>query len=245
MRLICLLLFLSAPLHCFNLNPHKQMLLVLTDDWGEREGSLYLFKRQNSNSEWLQDRQRFTVRLARNGLAWGRGLHPRKNLEGPQKREADDCSPSGIFSIGPVFGVGAKDQINPLKMPYIHLTPSLIGVNDIKSSHYNQIVNRDAIKADWTTFHVLSDLKGCEWGAIIEYNLHPAIAMEGSLAFIFQETDQPLNRDLPCTALKQDDLLSVLYWLEQSNKPILVQLTKQNYLKYKKAWQLPEIEWSK
>lgn len=221
------------------------MLLVITDKWSEREGSLYLFKRQNSQAEWQQEKNHFNVRLARNGLAWGRGLHPRKDLEGPQKRECDDCSPSGIFSIGPVFGIGAKDEINPLKMPYIHLTPSLIGVNDIKSKHYNQIVNKDAIEADWNSCHVLSQIKGCEWGAVIEYNLHPAIAMEGSLAFIYQEADQPMTRDLPCTSLKQEDLLYVLYWLEQSNKPILVQLTKQNYLKYKKIWQLPDIKWKK
>jgi D-alanyl-D-alanine dipeptidase len=243
--LFLLICFASTSAGCLNLNMHKQLVLVIADDWGCNEARMWRCSRKSARSSWEVSEDNFHVRLSPKGLAWGRGLHPRQNLIGPKKKEEDKRTPAGIFAIGPVMGFKPKEDINPLKMPYIHITPSLIAINDIQSSYYNQIVDSKFIQGDWQSSINISECKCCKWGAIIEYNFHPSIPKEGSCTFLFEDTDDPRTFEYAYSALYHEDLMQLLYWLQQSDNPLIVQLTKSDYLKFKDPWKLPDLKWIK
>ena len=243
-----LFLFLSlicSPLFSFNLNQHNQMILVLADDWGSNVATLYVYNRKDNHSEWELEKEAMKVKLSPKGLAWGRGLHPNKKLIGPRKREEDKRTPAGIFPIGPVVGKKAKEDLNPLKMPYIHLSDSILAVNDILSPYYNQIVDPRYVQKDWSCSLELFKSECLKWGAIIEYNLHPSISKEGSSTFLLEDTGEFSMLDFSFAALAYDDLLDVIYCLRQVDKPVITLLTVQDYIKFKNVWHLPNLEWIK
>ncbi len=246
MRLLFLLIgcVLSTTLFSFNLSRHNQMLIVIVDDWGCSHGKLWRFEKEGS-SQWQCENDSIEVRLGGKGLAWGRGLHPQKKLVGPKKNEADDHSPAGIFPIGPIFGFQPKEDINNLKMPYIHVTPSIVVVDDINSSFYNQILDSTLVSGNWNSSLHLKDCSFLKWGAIIEHNCHPSISKDGSCIFLCVDNDDIEPMRMTSTCLQEENLLDILYWLRQVDNPIIVQLTKQNYLKFKERWHLPDIEWKK
>src|SRR3990167_7250313 len=53
-----------------------QLILVLTDSASTTKGYLYRFERPNNKSQWEPIGKTIPVVIGRNGLAWGRGLHP-------------------------------------------------------------------------------------------------------------------------------------------------------------------------
>ena len=218
------------------------MLLVLADDWGNSQAVMRKFERDKSNNAWMQVNEPLKVQLGSQGLAWGRGMHPQTRLIGPKKNEADDHSPAGIFRIGPIVGFQPKDEINNLKMPYIHITPSIVAVDDIHSSFYNQILDSKFVANDWKSSMNLNEYSFLKWGAIIQYNCHPSISKDGSCIFLCVNNEDIDSQRITSTCLQEEDLLNVLYWLRQADKPIIVQLVKQDYLKFKEHWQLPDIE---
>jgi L,D-peptidoglycan transpeptidase YkuD (ErfK/YbiS/YcfS/YnhG family) len=246
-RWLCFIILcsLGTPLFCFNLNQHNQMVLVIADDWGSSEAKMSVYKRKDHHSEWEIEKEPLDAKLSPKGLAWGRGLHPNKKLIGPRKREEDKRTPAGIFAIGPIVGKRVKVELTPLEMPYIHLSESILAVNDILSPYYNQIVDSRYVEKNWNSSVNLSNALCLKWGAIIEYNLHPSISREGSSTFLLENTGEPSMLDFAFVALAYKDLEETIYCLRQVDKPLIVLLTKQDYLKFKNAWHLPNLEWIK
>lgn len=237
--------FITSSLFGFNASMHEQMLIVIVDDWGYSTGKMWCFEKSAAQATWSPLPDSFKVQLGKKGLAWGRGLHTHKTLVGPKKNESDDCSPAGIFAIGPFFGFSPKNDISYLKGPYIHITASLEAVDDVHSAFYNQIVDTQYVTPDWTSSIKMQTCSSLKWGAIIEYNCHPSIPKDGSCIFLCVNTKEALTRGLGCTCLDEPDLLKILNWLCQSKNPVIVQLTKQDYLQYKDQWKLPDMEWIK
>jgi len=48
-----------------------------------------------------------------------------------------------------------------------------------------------------------------------------------------------------CTAMKEDDRLQILHWIKSSANPLLIQLSKTEYLKFSAQYGLPEINFNK
>lgn len=236
------LIFCNIPLIAFSLDYNKQLILVIADNWNSEHAQMWCFEKNESKDDWQLLAAPTQVALGKKGLAWGRGLHPLKKLEGPIKKEADDRSPAGIFPIGPIMGTQPKGKHHHFKMPYIHITPSTVAVNDAHSHYYNQIVDTKYIQPEWSSAIQLKDCSFLKWGALIEYNCHPAIPSEGSCIFLCIENEDYAAHRLTSTSLPESELLSLLSWLRQSKKPILVQLPMSEYKKFKKSWHLPEIE---
>lgn len=234
--------FSSTSIFAFNNHHHNQILVVITDEWSSKEGQMWCFERCDQKSPWKQHDKEFKIYLGSKGLAWGRGLYNPKNPEGPIKKEGDNCSPAGIFAIGPVFGFLPKDQISPLQMPYIHITSSLVVINDAQSCFYNQIVDKNNVCADWKHCEKLIDIPTYQWGAVIEYNSHPAIAQEGSAIFITLHHPDAYYTKTGSTCVPHENLVSTLYWLKKSEDPVIIQLPRFEYLKLQKTWNLPDIQ---
>ena len=87
-----------------------QLILVLTDSASTTKGYLYRFERQNQKSSWELTKEKIPVVLGRNGLAWGRGLHPIDSALLPIKTEGDGKSPAGVFTLSSAFGYAASKK---------------------------------------------------------------------------------------------------------------------------------------
>lgn len=241
--LLCCLVLCGAHLSAaFTLDHNDQLVLVVSENWNSPEAQMWCFEKKDSKDRWhIQDSPKH-VTLGLKGMAWGRGLQPLKKLHGPVKKEADDRSPAGIFRIGPIISTQPKAKDKRFKMPYIYITPSMVAVDDTHSHYYNQIVDTKYIKPEWTSAMQLKDHSFLKWAALVEYNCHPAIPKEGSCIFLCIDNEESTQQHLTSTCLPENELLSVLSWLKQAKRPVLVQLPMSEYKKFKKSWHLPEIE---
>ena len=102
-RLIRLLLVFASPLAAAFELPAKstQCLVGIADTWNSSSATLRLY--QKSGDRWIPDGEAWKAHLGKNGLAWGLGIHaspPGATL----KRESDQRSPAGVFTIGGVWG---------------------------------------------------------------------------------------------------------------------------------------------
>ena len=118
----------------------QQMVLVTTKDWNAVQGKLQRYER-SSGKNWKAVGGEFAVVIGKNGMAWGTGLHEPSKKE-PIKREGDGKSPAGVFVLSSVFGFAPKEEAAFLKLPYTHVTESTECVDDVKSNHYNRVVDK-------------------------------------------------------------------------------------------------------
>ena len=159
----------------------------------------------------------------------------------PIKKEGDLKSPAGIFTIGAAFGYADHKDAQWIKTPYIKATDTLICVDDLRSAHYNTLVNNDPAKSDWQSFeemHRKDDYY--KWGLFINHNAPGTIAGNGSCIFMhIWENDH--TGTTGCTAMAEDNLLKILRWIDASRHPLLVQIPKTAYAKLAAGYQLPQI----
>jgi D-alanyl-D-alanine dipeptidase len=219
----------------------KQMILVLTDSITSTNGNLVYFERPNDKSKWVQLSKTIPVVIGRNGLGWGRGLNSIDSSKLPMKTEGDGRSPAGVFELSAAFGYASAEEMKGLKIPYIPVTEMVECIDDIRSSHYNQIVSRDEIKeVDWQSSEKMYFAEiWYEQGVIIDHNTNPIINGAGSCIFI-HNWSLPNETTAGCTEMEPVNLKKIIYWLDSSANPVLVQLTKQLYSKYQQTWELPQ-----
>ncbi len=218
----------------------KQMLIVLTDSVKSTKGELFYFERQNNKSSWKKISNTIPIVLGRNGLGWGRGLNSIDSLKLPMKTEGDGRSPAGVFELGAAFGYASSDEMKGLKISYIPITEMVECIDDIKSSFYNQIVTRDKIeKVDWQSSEKMFFAEiWYQQGIVVEQNTNPIVNGSGSCIFL-HNWSQPNETTAGCTEMEPVKLKEIIYWLDSTSNPILIQLTKQLFTEYQQLWQLP------
>ena len=72
-----------------------QLLVVTAPAWKSGAGQLLRFERALCDDAWKAVGAALPVSLGRNGMAWGRGLHP--SMSGVEKIEGDGCAPRRRF----------------------------------------------------------------------------------------------------------------------------------------------------
>lgn len=220
----------------------QQMILVITKSFESSEGILFRFERDNANTDWEQFSSKIPVIVGKSGIAWGRGLHKLDSMNSPVKKEGDGKSPAGIFTLSMAFGYYSVEEMSNLKIPYIYVTDMLECVDDTNSKYYNSLVLRDEIgNIDWHSSEKML-LSGIWYalGVIVDHNKNPVKKGAGSCIFL-HNWDSPADSTSGCTAMALSDMKDIVYWLDASKKPILVQITKQIYINYKKSWGLPDL----
>jgi zinc D-Ala-D-Ala dipeptidase len=218
----------------------KQVILVLTDSINSTHGNLIYFERQTNKDKWNQVSDTIPVVIGRSGLGWGRGLNSIDSSKLPMKSEGDGRSPAGVFELGPAFGYASKDEMKGLKIPYLPITEMVECVDDIKSDHYNQIVTKNEIgNVDWQSSEKMyfADI-WYQQGIIVNQNMNPIVHGAGSCIFI-HNWSTPDETTSGCTEMEPVNLTKLIYWLDSSDSPILVQLTKNLYAEYQGSWELP------
>jgi len=219
-----------------------QLLLVITPRLSTSQGYLYRFTRTDTTHEWQPVDDSIPIILGRSGLGWGRGLHPCQDDMQPRKQEGDGRSPAGVFQLGTVFGFQPASAVGALDMPYQLVTELLECIDDSDSRYYTDLMERDqADTIDWqSSEHIIRSPTAYRLGVVVEHNRHPVKSGAGSCIFIHVWT-APTDSTLGCTTMSLRNMEKLVKWLQADQKPVLVQLTRQMYADYHKAWQLPRF----
>jgi len=244
--LACLMLFpLSLISNNTKISPiqnnSKQMVLVVASHQDSSEAFLSTYERNDSKSEWHKVKNEFNVIVAKRGLAWGNGLHTISNEE-VSKHEGDFKSPEGVFELSKVFGFLDVEDAKNIKMPYVHISKMLECIDDESSKYYNNLIERDLVDSvDWNSSEEMIKYKTWyDFGVVINHNTNPIIKGSGSCIFLHYWEDEN-DSTIGCTAMEPEKMRDIIYWLDSISNPVLVQLSRVHYEKYKSIWNLPEI----
>jgi zinc D-Ala-D-Ala dipeptidase len=220
------------------LNKSRQCIIVITDSWNATHGVLQRFERGAENV-WHRVSGEVPIITGRAGLGWGRGEVDPQNLTGPTKREGDGKAPAGVFQLGTACGFGHKPR--SIKLPYLRLSKNTLAIDDPASRYYNQIVDVTKVaKPDWHSVEkpVPTDIR-YKWSIVVVHNM-PPVAGKGSCVFLHLWKDQSTPTS-GCTAMSEDDLLTLFGWLDPAARPLLVQLPRSIYNRVRRDWELPQL----
>ena len=222
-----------------------QMLVVTTADWDAVPGTLQRYERTNAHKKWKKVGVPIAAVVGKKGLGWGAGLAQQSDFSvrdaaDPVKHEGDSKAPAGLFRLSTAFGYAAEEQAG-WKMPYVSLTPTVECVDDVRSKYYNRVIDRATVSPDWNSSeHMLYSNGQYRWGLVVDHNADPVVPGAGSCIFmhIWLGTGEGT---VGCTAMAQENLESVLGWLDPAKKPVLLQLPRAQYKRIKRRWKLPGL----
>jgi D-alanyl-D-alanine dipeptidase len=218
------------------LHDSRQLIVVTSPSWDAIDGEMRRFERDSPNAAWRAAGEPIPVVLGRTGLAWGSGTIALPSTP-PQKREGDGKSPAGIFTLGYAFGF---DDSADTKMPYKKLRDTTECVDDVKSPYYNEVVDRDPSgPATWTSSEKMRTVEQYQRGALVNHNVPPK-AGAGSCIFlhIWSGASHPTAG---CTAMRREDLDTLLRWIDPPARTLIVQLPAGEYSSHIHNWRLPDI----
>jgi D-alanyl-D-alanine dipeptidase len=223
-----------------------QILVVSTSGWNDFQGKAQLMERASKGSPWQRVGASFPVVLGRNGLGLdsnipaARVIGDKKGAQPPVKQEGDGRSPAGAFPLTFAFGVGPAPKTS---LPFTLLQEFTECVDDVKSNHYNTIVDRMQVgDFDWASSEkMLSVGEAYERGVFVAYNSYPPIRGDGSCIFlhVWKNAD---TGTAGCTAMKRSDLEWLLARLDPSKTPYLYQLPDFVNQLNEKPWKLPKLK---
>lgn len=249
---ILLLLFLCAnvsaqikipttPTRTVPFSESRQTILVTTKDWSSTQGTAQLFERKKTTSKWKAVGKSFPVVIGKNGFALGVEMPDKRDktdIVQPYKQEGDGKSPIGVFPLTSAFGTIDKPEY--VKLPYTKLEEWTECVDDVKSTHYNKIVNRMQVGIfDWKSSEKMLEI-GAQYdlGVFVAYNSNPVRKSSGSCIFLHIWKDEKSGTE-GCTAMSRDNIEMVLRWLDAGKNPYLIQMP-EGYIESYKTWKLPK-----
>ena len=170
--------------------------------------------------------------LEKRGGAWHGATTPLRALIGGKgfappgaKREGDVRTPSGVFALKRTFGYAPEISS---RMPYSQVGKDDLWVDDVSSPDYNRWVKRGRTSA--SSFEVMKlDDDRYKYGIIIEYNTDPVVRGAGSAIFIHVRRGENMPT-LGCVALSEEDIRTLLAWLDPAAKPLVVLGTRDSLL---------------
>ena len=229
-------------------------MIVITPNWTSTVGTMTRFERATLASDWNRVEPPIPLVVGRTGIAWGVGFDD-ASTDGPHKQEGDGKSPAGIFPLDTAFGFAPRESMqNPLaarisgmsrassvQLPYVQLLAGTDCVDDSASVHYNTVVDRAAVPVvDWKSAEHMREVPQYEIGVIVGYNASPPVKGRGSCIFLHIWAG-PDSHTAGCTAFDETKLREVMLWLDPRKRPLLVQLTTDQYKKLREGWRLPAI----
>ena len=232
----------TPPKPAFSFSESLQAVVVTTQDWSAIQGAGQLFERKNISSDWKAAGKSFPVVVGKNGMAWSDGLNELPSDTGRllMKTEGDGKSPAGIFNFSSAFGT--IERSDKIKLSYTKLDEWTECVDDVKSSNYNRIVNRNQVgNFDWKSSEKMLEI-GAQYdlGVFVEHNSEKQ-AGGGSCIFLHIWKDSS-SGTAGCTAMARENMETVLYWLDAKKNPVLIQLPAADYKKLQTSWKLPKLK---
>ena len=211
----------------------SQLLVVLTDNWDTNGCMIYLCEKDSG--KWIVNNNVLNGVTGRSGLAWGIGLHDSLQLDTidvyKPKQEGDMKSPAGIFNLGTFYGY-ADSLPFPSSLNYIAIKSSFQGIDDPASEFYNQIIDTDNLEGNpedyYNSYEVIKRNDNLyKWFFQIKHN-PDNIPYKGSLIF-FHIWKNPLHGTAGCIATSEENIFSIIKWLDAGKNPEIIILPKNVY----------------
>ncbi len=204
----------------------KQLLMVTTKNWSTKDGTLQRYEK--NDNQWKKVGKEINIVLGRNGLGWGKGLHQTPKNSKYIKKEGDGKAPAGLFALGNGFGY-SQTQF-PMQFPYATYKTTDHCVDDSNSQWYNQIIDSKTTAKDYKSFeHMKLRNNLYKYGITVTHNPEQ-LAQAGSCIFIHIKSKSGKGT-AGCTAMHEDEILTVLKWLNEKEKPLLLQLPQVEMVK--------------
>jgi D-alanyl-D-alanine dipeptidase len=194
----------------------RQLLIVVSPAWKADHGRLYRFER--AGAKWRRVGRAVAVKLGKNGLGWGRGLHGYRLGAGPVKREGDGRAPAGVFALPFLFGEGRS----AFRYPYRRMTTAHHCVDDPRSRYYNRIVDSRKVERDYRSYERMKFPAGLYgYGIFVDHNPSKT---PGAGSCIFMHIKKPDGEPtVGCTAMGRPELVTIMRWLDPAKNPVLIQ----------------------
>ncbi len=239
MRFFCLLiaLLVGAEAQVIPKNT-TQCLVGIAEDWNSSHATLTLYGKKDG--KWQRVGESWPSCLGKKGMAWGLGLHPNPK-RAVLKKEGDWKSPVGVFALGGVWGYDRTIKKHK-DLPYTRITSRHLWVEDPESKHYNrQVVLKHEPKAEWEKkAQMRQNDPAHALKLFIAHNAPPKVVKGGGSSIFFHIwRDGGARPTAGCTTMAENKLRELIAKLDPDQGPVYVLLPKEEYAKYKKAWQLP------
>ncbi len=197
----------------------KQLIVVTTKNWSTPSGMLQRYEKEGK--AWHKVGSAIDIKLGRNGLGWGIGLHTTPKDAKIIKKEGDGKAPAGIFSLKQAFGYFPF----VVDYPYEVYKSTDHCVDDINSRLYNKIVDSKKVKVDYKSFEHMRFAKDYyKYGIVVNHNhIDEAGAKKGAGSCIFIHIKKVPTAG--CTVMREDEMKEIIEWLDVESNPLLVQGT--------------------
>lgn len=216
----------------------RQLIVGVTRGWDDSHVTLTLYEK--SGTKWAATSPSWPGRVGRDGLAWGRGLHPVPR-GATMKREGDMKAPAGVFELGGVWGYEPSVRMSP-RIPYRQVTPRDLWVEDPESPHYNRhlILPHDP-RTQWEKKAQMKQNDPAHaLKLFIAHNAGQSIVPGGGSAIFFHIWRANGTRPTAgCTTMDEARLRDLIARIDPAKRPLFVLLPRQEYDRLKNQWRLP------
>ena len=199
------------------LQQSRQLIVVTTKGWNDNSGTLQRYERDAKG--WHKVAEAIPIKLGRNGLGWGIGLHEIPKDAKYIKKEGDGRSPAGIFTLKQAFGYAPF----VVDYPYEVYRATDHCVDDIHSKYYNKIVDSTKITPDYhSKEHMKFPKNYYKYGIVVNHNhIDEPGAVPGAGSCIFLHIKKIPTAG--CTVMNEDQIKTIIRWLNADKHPLLVQ----------------------
>lgn len=215
----------------------QQLITGVIADWDATQVTLQRWHRDDHG--WVADGPSWQGVIGK-GAAWGSGLHGTgapAGRTGAAKREGDARSPAGAFALRGTYGYAAKPPAKT-SVPYTHVTATWQCVDDPRSSHYTQIVDRAALTVDWSSSEPMRR-RDALYTWVIDIAHNPAATPDAGSCIFFHVWRNAKSPTVGCTAMPAPKLASLISSLDPH--AIYVLLPRAEYAALATPWGLPAL----
>jgi L,D-peptidoglycan transpeptidase YkuD (ErfK/YbiS/YcfS/YnhG family) len=242
MKIILLLLSLAAATASAQLGTSQQLLVSVGPEWNSQHGTMMLFEKTKQG--WSMVRPSWKVTYGDSGMAWGLGVHTLPH-DARFKREGDRRSPAGIFELGAFCGYDSAAPAG-VRYPYTRSTSTLRWVDDPLSAYYNKMIDEKNVPksvkgaTQWRSAERMK-FEGIDYKYVIFVKHNPG-CIPGKGSCIFLHLNSPdRTPTVGCTAMDEEQMLTLLQWIDPGKRPLLVQIPRVAYGAYVRLWGLPPL----
>ncbi|MEA2048138.1 MAG: hypothetical protein U9O64_06775 [Campylobacterota bacterium] len=203
-----------------NMLDTKQLIVVTTQNWSTPNGVLQRYKR--IDNRWKKVGEQINIKLGRNGIGWGVGLHTIPKDAKIIKKEGDGKAPAGIFSLKQAFGYAPFS----VKYPYKVYRETDHCVDDVHSKLYNKIVDSTKVQKEYKSKeHMKFPKDYYKYGIVVNHNhMDEEGAKKGAGSCIFIHIKKVPTAG--CTVMDERELKGIIAWLDPNDQPLLLQGTE-------------------
>jgi len=199
----------------------KQLIVVTTKNWSTSNGTLQRY--EQTDKKWYKVGRVINIKLGRNGLGWGIGLHTTPKDAKHIKKEGDGKAPAGIFTLKQAFGY----QPFVVEYPYEIYKSTDHCVDDVNSKLYNKIVDSKKVHIDYKSKeHMKFPKDYYKYGIVVNHNhIDEEGALKGAGSCIFIHIKKVPTAG--CTVMTEGEMKEIIKWLDVGREPLLVQGTAE------------------